>query len=126
MIKPNFHRKEGPVAAVVGSVVGGMLGGGGVASIVGSVVGGMIGSSLLGSRPSYPQQGMPATPAATAMPGSTAAPGSDLNNPAAGSATAATQANVDRGSMAAARRGRLATILSNQQLAGEDTERLGG
>lgn len=127
MIKPNFHRKEAPVAAVVGSVIGSYVGGGAIGSVIGSVVGGMIGNTLLGgSQPGYPTTAMPGSPGATAMPGSTAAPGTDLNNPAAGSGSAATTSDINKGASSMTRRGRLSTILSGQQLAGDDTEKLGG
>lgn len=132
MIKPNFHRKEGPVAAVGGSLLGGLIGGGGTLAglataggLIGSAVGGLIGGSLFGQPdiPSYPTAQAPAQPGATPLPGQVPTDQSQQS----GNTSPATTTDIAKGQMdSMKRRGRLSTILTRQTAGGEETERLGG
>lgn len=122
---------EGPVAAIGGALLGGLIGGGGtLAGILttGGLIGaslGLMGGSLLGGglgqqMPSYsatPAPKAPATPGAPGLPGAGAGDGG-ISTP--------TAEEVARGEMERKRRGRVATILSEQRKADDDTELLGG
>jgi len=125
----------GPIAAVAGSLIGGLIGGGGTMAglaSVGGIVGSMVGSTIVGSlmKPksqSYPSVGAPATPAPAAMPGSQAPNPNAPNGVTPGDTAAATNADIAKGQMdSIKRRGRMSTILSGRQVAGdEEIERLG-
>ena len=90
----NDHMHEGPIAAIGGALLGGLIGGGGTMAglltaggLMGAAIGG-IGGTLLGGMmtpkmdfgstvqpQAAPESAIPATPAATAIPESPATPG---------------------------------------------------
>lgn len=144
MIRPNRYRYEGPVAGIAGSLIGGMIGGGGtlagmatVGGLVGSAIGGLVGSTILGgsqqpsiniASPNVPAA-VPPTPGLPTQPNVNATLPSPVTNTPSGTGSALTPAEIAAGQSAdAARRGRLATILTQNPLAagaGAGNEKLG-
>lgn len=121
MLRFDKPKLEGPAAAIIGGAVGSWLGGG---SIVATMAGSLIGGALLGGmgqkQPSYPTAQLPGAPTPPQLPQAT-------ELPTTGAATTPTNADVTKGEMATnARRGRLSTILSASNKAGDQTEKLGG
>lgn len=123
--------KQGPVASVVGSVLGGLIGGGGTLAgiattggLIGSAIGSVVGMSLLGGGN---KQQNPGTVAAPPQPGSVAMPETPTAQPGTGTSSPLTPEEIARGEAERQRRGRLSTILSqnNNPLTGEPTETLG-
>lgn len=138
------HAKlEGPVAGLAGGLIGGLIGGGGTlaglatgAGILGSAIGSFVGSSLLGgsqqpsiniASPNVPAA--PPTPGLPTQPNVNATLPSPVTNTPSGTGSALTPAEIAAGQSAdAARRGRLATILTQNPLAagaGAGNEKLG-
>lgn len=138
----NDYMHEGPVAAIGGALLGGLIGGGGtmagllsVGGMVGSLIGGIGGSMLgnmmspkldLGSQPQQPPaSAIPATPSAPAIPAAPATPGSTPTGPPVDSTTGApfnpgeagiaTATDISKGELARKRRGRVSTILTTPQ-----------
>jgi hypothetical protein len=117
----NKPRLEGPLAAVGGSLIGGLIGGGGtiaglatVGGIVGSAIGGIAASSLFKEKtPSFPTVQAPGTPAPPQIPTvpALAEPGATPT----GEGASLTPAEIAAGNAQKARRGRLSTILSQQR-----------
>lgn len=117
----NKPRLEGPVAALGGSLIGGLIGGGGtlaglatVGGIVGSAVGGLVAGQLFKEKtPSYPTVQAPGTPTPPQIP--TVPALSAPTTAPTGEGAALTPAEIAAGNEQKARRGRLATILSQQK-----------
>lgn len=135
------HVQEGPLAAVAGGLIGGLIGGGGTLAgmlTMGGMIGmglGAVGGTLLGNAmsPQMPsfnmqqaqpsQQEVPRTPAAPASPVTPGAPGTT------GEASPSTTADVAKGTMPKKRKGRVSTILTSpgdRDEGGEEVELLGG
>ena len=132
----NKPKLEGPLAAMGGSLIGGLIGGGGtIAGLAsaGGIIGSLVGSAVLGSvlggksgsEPSQQSISAPAVPGAPTAPGLPQAQAL----PQEGASTPPTAEELARGKAeSTVRRGRLSTILSQTNTAGGDTsnERLGG
>lgn len=134
-------RLEGPLAAVAGGLVGGLIGGGGTLAglaTTGGLIGSAIGSVVVGSllqpkTPSYPTAAapvVPATPAVPEIPGTPAASAAAATPAISPETATPTAEEIAKGELERKRRGRLSTILTarnpaNTPAGGSENETLG-